>query len=64
MPTKGNVEKLDGLQEALGKLVELKKANDRIESEMRVIRKRKEFMLDPKSEPDAESASRVSLGRS
>ena len=64
MPTKSNVEKLDGLQEALGKLVELKKANDRIESEMRVIRKRKEVMLDPKPEPDAESASRVSFARS
>ncbi|KAL8283658.1 hypothetical protein RQP46_005453 [Phenoliferia psychrophenolica] len=59
MPTKGNVEKLDGLQEALGKLVELKKANDRIESEMRMVRKRKEVILDPKPDPDSEAAQRL-----
>ncbi|KAK4704694.1 DNA methyltransferase 1-associated protein 1, partial [Phenoliferia sp. Uapishka_3] len=55
MPTKGNVEKLDGLQEALSKLVELKKANDRIESEMRMVRKRKEAILDPSADVEMES---------
>ncbi|KAM0755956.1 hypothetical protein T439DRAFT_320655 [Meredithblackwellia eburnea MCA 4105] len=50
MPTKANVEKLDGLQAALGQLVELKKANDRIESEMRMVRKKKDLMLDPTGE--------------
>lgn len=61
MPTKGNVEKLDGLQEALGKLVELKKANDRIESEMRMVRKRKELLLDPAPvDAEVDSAQRVS----
>lgn len=42
MPTRANVERLDALQAALAQVVDLKKAVDRIEQEIRVVRKRKE----------------------
>jgi hypothetical protein len=45
MPTKTNVEKLDSLQSALGQMIELKKAVDRIEGEMRMVKSRKEGIL-------------------
>lgn len=45
MPTKANVDKLDALQMALGQMVELKKACDRIESEMRMMGQRKLALL-------------------
>lgn len=61
MPTKPNVERLGAVMGALEKLVELKKANDRLESEMSMVRKRKEVLLDPSPESgDAEAVLRVS----
>jgi DNA methyltransferase 1-associated protein 1 len=45
MPTKGNMEKLDSLQTSLAQLVELKKAVDRIQGEMRMTSKKKDALL-------------------
>jgi DNA methyltransferase 1-associated protein 1 len=45
MPPKLNVERLDSLQAALAQLVDLKKNNDRIEQEIRVVKKRKAGLL-------------------
>lgn len=45
MPTKTNIDKFDALQTALGQMIELKKAVDRIEGEMRMMKKRKEGIL-------------------
>lgn len=50
MPTKQNIDKLDQLQAALGTMVELKKATDRIEAELRVATKRREALLEAKRE--------------
>lgn len=41
MPTKTNLGKLDDLQSALGQMVELKKAVDRIQGEIRLVRKKR-----------------------
>ncbi|GAA6050472.1 hypothetical protein JCM3770_002613 [Rhodotorula araucariae] len=41
MPTKTNLGKLEDLQTALGQMVELKKAVDRIQSEIRLVRKKR-----------------------
>lgn len=54
MPTKTNVEKLDALQVALGQMVELKKAVDRIEGEIRTVQTRKEMLVGgPQEEEEA-----------
>lgn len=45
MPTKINVEKFDELQSAVGSLIELKRAVDRLEAEVRMMRKRKAGLL-------------------
>lgn len=45
MPTKTNIEKLDSLQAALAQMVELKKAVDRIQSEIRMVKKKKDQLL-------------------
>lgn len=45
MPTKGNIAKLDDLQAALSQMVELKKAIDRIQGEIRLHRKKRAQLL-------------------
>lgn len=45
MPTKANIEKLDSLQASLVQLVELKKAVDRIQGEIRMTKKKKDALL-------------------
>ncbi|GAA5870288.1 hypothetical protein JCM16303_001950 [Sporobolomyces ruberrimus] len=45
MPTKNNINKLDQVQLALSQMVEVKKAVDRIQQEIRTVRKKKEMLL-------------------
>lgn len=45
MPTKTNIAKLDELQAALSQMIELKKAVDRIQGEIRLVRKKKMQLL-------------------
>ncbi|GAA5980260.1 hypothetical protein JCM10908_001592 [Rhodotorula pacifica] len=45
MPTKGNMSKLDDLQAALSQMVELKKAIDRAQGEIRLHRKKRAQLL-------------------
>ncbi|GAA5923021.1 Swc4p [Sporobolomyces koalae] len=45
MPTKNNIAKLDEVQVALSQMVEVKKAVDRIQQEIRTARKKKEILL-------------------
>lgn len=45
MPTKTNIAKLDDLQAALSQMIELKKAVDRIQGEIRLVRKKKMQLL-------------------
>ena len=45
MPTKGNISKLDDLQAALSQMLELKKAVDRIQGEIRVHKKKRSQLL-------------------
>ncbi|KAK4055236.1 swr complex subunit [Microbotryomycetes sp. JL201] len=52
MPTKGNIEKLEQLQTTLAHLIELKKAADRIEGELRTVNKKKNLLLGIEEEPD------------
>lgn len=52
MPTKANIEKIDTLQASLAQMVELKKAVDRIQSEIRMVKKKKDQLLG--TEEDAE----------
>lgn len=57
MPTRTNVEKLDGLQAALGTLVDLKKAVDRIEGELRMYRARKGGLSNIAGEVEGETSA-------
>ncbi|GAA6001875.1 hypothetical protein JCM10207_002360 [Rhodosporidiobolus poonsookiae] len=50
MPTKTNIAKLDELQAAIGQMVELKKAVDRVQGEIRLVRKKK-AMLTGEEDP-------------
>ncbi|GAA6062086.1 hypothetical protein JCM10212_006509 [Sporobolomyces blumeae] len=45
MPTKGNIAKLDEVQHALAVMVEAKKAVDRIQAEIRLVKKKKDMLL-------------------
>ncbi|GAA5949545.1 hypothetical protein JCM3765_002698 [Sporobolomyces pararoseus] len=45
MPTKTNIEKLDQVQSMLSQMVEVKKAVDRIQQEIRTVRKKKDLLL-------------------
>ncbi|GAA6032693.1 hypothetical protein JCM8097_000745 [Rhodosporidiobolus ruineniae] len=45
MPTKANLARLDELQASLGQMVELKKAVDRVQGEIRLVRKKKAMLL-------------------
>ncbi|GAA5866151.1 hypothetical protein JCM3774_004099 [Rhodotorula dairenensis] len=45
MPTKGNIAKLDDLQAALSQMLELKKAIDRVQGEIRVHKKKRAQLL-------------------
>ncbi|GAA5887582.1 hypothetical protein JCM6882_001457 [Rhodosporidiobolus microsporus] len=45
MPTKTNLAKLDDLQASLGQMIELKKAVDRVQSEIRLVRKKRAGLL-------------------
>lgn len=52
MPTKANIEKIDALQASLAQMVELKKAVDRIQSEIRMVKKKKDQLLGTEEEAE------------
>lgn len=65
MPTKANVDKLDALQVSLGQMVELKKAVDRIEGEIRTVQKRKEMLVGgPEEEMEGDAEVKKEEGES
>lgn len=45
MPTKGNIGKLDDLQAALTQMLELKRAVDRVQGEIRLQKKKRSHLL-------------------
>ncbi|GAA6022548.1 hypothetical protein JCM11491_005596 [Sporobolomyces phaffii] len=45
MPTKANLDKLDEVHASLSQMVEVKKAVDRIQQEIRTVRKKKDLLL-------------------
>ena len=51
MPTKANLAKLDDLHSALGQMVELKKAVDRIQGEIRLVKKRRAALRGESEDP-------------
>ncbi|GAA5887666.1 hypothetical protein JCM5296_004452 [Sporobolomyces johnsonii] len=68
MPTKTNIGKLDELQQALAQMVEVKKAVDRIQGEMRLVKKKKNMLLgieeDPAIKAEEDEAARQRNKRS
>lgn len=51
MPTKTNLGKLDELQACLGTLVEVKKAVDRVQGEIRMVKRKRATLLGESEEP-------------
>lgn len=52
MPTKTNIEKLDTLHASLAQMIELKKAVDRIQGEIRMVKKKKDTLLGIEEDPE------------
>ncbi|BGP12758.1 hypothetical protein JCM10213_007273 [Rhodosporidiobolus nylandii] len=66
MPTKANLAKLDELQASIGQMIELKKAVDRIQGEIRLVRKKRAALTgeeDPmiKEEDDGGAAAAAAM---
>ncbi|SCV68814.1 BQ2448_935 [Microbotryum intermedium] len=59
MPTKGNIEKLDQLQATLSQMVELKKAVDRCQAEIKTFTKKRDVLLAARGGPPVPASTSV-----
>ncbi|KDE08276.1 hypothetical protein MVLG_01540 [Microbotryum lychnidis-dioicae p1A1 Lamole] len=59
MPTKGNIEKLDQLQATLSQMVELKKAVDRCQAEIKTFTKKRDVLLAAQGGPPVPASASV-----